>query len=82
MAVRLPRTWRTDGDAAVSLIGSRPRSVDDLPPRVRVVSVPPSFPHDCNGCGDTLNTATDWWLHVCGISKAARRGERKDRCLL
>ena len=63
-----------------ALIGPRPRSVHDLPPRVRpAVRIPP-LPHRCR-CNATLKTQTDFLLHNC-FTKFDRLGDRRTRCAL
>lgn len=65
----------------MSLVGARPHSVEQVPPRVRLVRVPQRFPYECV-CGDDLHSLVDWWLHRCNLAPGAYRGERRDRCLL
>ncbi len=68
---------------SMSLIGPRPRSVYDLPPR-RVA--PLLTPGTCYQCGSNLNTPTQVALHgrcdpFLGM-KRRRRGERDARVRL
>jgi hypothetical protein len=55
----------------VSLIGTRPRSVTDLPPRP-----PVRLPHDgwCLYCLEDLKTDTIARLHFCNARIAKERG--------
>lgn len=62
----------------MSLVGSRPKSADDLPrkPPVRL-----SRAGDCYRCGATLKTDLDARMHFCWTRRQAR-GDRETRVRL
>lgn len=67
----------------MSLVGPRPRSIEDLPPRPLA---PPPQTGSCYDCGADLRTPTDVALHgrcdrVLGM-KYRRMGERDSRVRL
>jgi len=62
----------------MSLIGPRPRSVEDLPPK-RPVALPRAG--DCYACGATLKTDLDGRMHFCWTRPDAC-GDRKTRVRL
>lgn len=65
----------------MSLVGPRPRSVFDLPPRVQApVRVPP-LPYDCPFCTATLRSQVDYLLHN-HYTKFDQRGDRRTRVRL
>jgi len=48
----------------MSLIGTRPRRVEDVPAGLQRGAGVPELPHRC-ACGASLNSQTDFLLHNC-----------------
>ena len=55
----------------MSLVGRRPRSLDDLPPK-KAIALPRAG--DCFYCRTALKTATQAQMHRCDVRVGSRGG--------